>query len=196
VSGVPSPSGPILPPPPEDDGTIARMVFVVGAASAGLYGVVLLADFFGFQYFAGKFSLVLFLAGSIWCFGFLLLRTANQAASESYDLDRAALLAQHPDAAGEADSPIGRVSRQYEDLARRHDAISRVRSYSAALAVYGTACAAIASATVLVGIPGFWGLFDFLAILFLLGSLVIHVLGPRELTLLRPLTPILPARWQ
>jgi hypothetical protein len=172
------------------------MLFVVVTASAALYGVVLLADFFGFQYFAGKFSLVLFLAGSIWCFGFLLLRTANQAASESYDLDRATLLALHPEADGGSDSAIGRVSRQYQDLARRHDAVTQVRSYSAALALYGTACAGIASATVLVGIPGFWGLFDFLALVFLLGSLLIHVLGPRELTLLRPLASILPARWQ
>jgi hypothetical protein len=179
-----------------DDGTTARFVAMVLVVVGALYGITILADFYGFQYFAGKFSLGLFLVGSIWCVGFLLLRTDNQAATESYDLERAKLRALHPEADTGSTTPLHDVARRYDELARRHEAITRVRSYSAALTLYATAFAGIAAATVLVGIGGFWGLFDFFAVVLLVGALVVHVLGPYDRGLTRPLQGLLPARWQ
>ncbi len=169
---------------------------VVLVAVGALYGITVLADFYGFQYYAGKFSLGLFLAGSIWCVGFLLLRTDNQAATENYDLERAKLRAIHPEIDASDASPLLDVAHRYDELARRHEAITRVRSHSAALTLYATAFAGIAAATVLVGIGGFWGLFDFLAVVLLVGALIVHVLGPYDHGLTRPLRGFLPARWQ
>lgn len=180
-----------LPPPPLPDGTTTRMVVVVVVLVGAFYGITVLAGYGAFQYFAGKFSLGLFLAGSIWCVGFLLLRTANQAATESYDMRRNELRELHAD----SDGAVAMASR-YDAMARRHEEITRIRSLSAALTLYGTACAGFAAATVMVNIGGFWALLDFLAVILFTGALLIHVVGPGEREFTPRLHSMLPSRWQ
>ncbi len=196
------PETPPPPPPPTspataDDGTTLRIAVVVFVVGVTLYLIALLGDYYGLAFFAGKLSLGLFLAGSIWCVGFLLLRTANQAATESYDLEHERMLAQHWDDDSDGpDSLHARALQHYDELARRHEEIARTRAYSAAFSLYGTASAAVAAATVLVGIGGFWALLDFLAIVFLLGALIAYGLGSGHRDVTRHLDRFLPPRWQ
>lgn len=163
---------------------------------ASLYVVAIFADYYGLAFYAGRFSLALFLAGSVWAFGFLILRTQNQAATESYDLQSMALRATHPDVDPSGSSPIAEALQRYERLARRHESITRARSYSAVLTLLGTGFAAVAAATVLVNIGGFWVLFDFLAVMFLATALLVYALGSQQLTVVRHLDGLLPDRWR
>ena len=185
------------PPPPEpltDDGTVTRLLVVVIVVVAALFLVELLAAQGALTFFAGRLSLVLFLAGSVWCFGFLLLRTANQSATESYDLQRAALAATHGD---EGTPAVQGVLARYQSLSQRHWEITQTRSHSAALALYGTAAAAVAGLCVMSGIPGlFWALFDLLAVVLLTGAVLVHVLGQGRARVTRRLDRLLPSRWQ
>jgi hypothetical protein len=184
------------PPPPPSDGTVERFVVVVLVAVGALYGITVLADYFGFQYFEGRFSVALLLIASIWSVGFLLLRTENQAARELYELQADTFASLHPDLLSDSSSAFARAIGEFRALARRHGAIARTRSYSAALTFYAAVFAGIAAATVLVGIGGFWALFDFLSILLLVGALIVWALGPDQLGITHRLEAALPSRWR
>jgi hypothetical protein len=169
---------------------LAVVLFVVAA----LFLVELVAAGYTFAYYAGRLSLVLFLGGSVWCFGFLLLRTANQAATESYDLQRAELEALHGD---EGKVGVEEVLRRYGTLSRSHWEIARTRAHSAALTLYGTVCAGVAGLCVFAGFPGeFWALFDFLAVLLFTAAILLHVMGPGRPGLTHHVDRFLPPRWQ
>lgn len=179
-----------------DDGTIGRIVLMILVVAVALYSISLLADYNEVLFFAGKLSLGLFLVGSVWCVGFLLLRTANQAATESYDLEREKLSAVHGGGSSTPPPAIAAVLDRYATVSQRHREITQTRSHSAALTLYGTALAGIAGATIIIGIPGFWALFDFLAILLLLAALVLHGLGSGRPGITGRLDRFLPPRWQ
>ncbi|HTT72736.1 MAG TPA: hypothetical protein VMG99_01100 [Thermoplasmata archaeon] len=187
---------PDAPTTPEDEAVLTRGVVIAITVVGALYAIAILADWYGLQFLAGRLSLVLFVAGSVWTFGFLILRTLNQAATESYDLERATLLALHTPGSPDAPSSVGEVAERYATLARRHESITETRSYSAALALYGTAFSGVAGATVLVGITGWWGLFDFFAVVLLAGAVLVHLAGPGHSGAFRHLGRALPPRWR
>jgi hypothetical protein len=173
---------------------VSRILVVVLLVVAALFLVELLASYNTLLYYAGRLSFVLFLAGSIWCFGFLLLRTENQAATESYDLQRATLTALHSDDGSPA---VEALLARYAQLSRRHWEITQTRSHSAALTLYGTISAALAGLCVLAGFPGaFWALFDFFAVVLFAGALLIHMLGQGRRNVSQHVDRLLPARWR
>jgi len=69
-----TPSEPtVAPDAPIDEATLLRILAVIVGVTGSLYAIALLADYSQFAFFAGRLSLVLFLAGSVWGFGFLIL---------------------------------------------------------------------------------------------------------------------------
>jgi len=83
---------------------------------------------------------------------------------------------------------------RYSELVHRHREIATLRSASASLALVGAAAAGVAGATVLVGIEGIWAVGNFLAVMFLVAAVLVHVIGTGHPEVTRQLVRFLPGR--
>jgi hypothetical protein len=160
-----------------DEATLLRILAVIVGITGSLYAIALLADYAQFAFYAGRLSLVLFLAGSVWGFGFLILRDGHQDSAERYALELAKDQALRWDEDTTAAPDMPGLLHRYSDLVHRHREVATLRSASASLALFATAAAGVAGATVLVGIEGVWAVGNFLAIMFLVAAVLVHLVG-------------------
>jgi len=169
-----------------------RVIAIIIAVVGTLYGLALLADYYQFAFYAGRLSLVLFLAGSIWGFGFLILRDGHQDSAERYALELAKDKALKWDEEPKDAPEIPGLLHRYSELLHRHRELATLRSASASLVFYGTSGAAVAGATILVGIGGIWAVGDFLAVMLMVAAVLVYLIGVGHPEVTRHLVRFLP----
>ena len=175
-----------------DADELRRILVIIVAVVGALYATALLVDWFQVAFFAGRLSLVLFLAGSIWGFGFLILRDQHQDSAERYALEIAKDKALRWDEASSDAPEMPGVLHRYSELLHRHREVAWLRSASASLAFYATAGAAVAGATVLVGIGGIWAVGDFIAVMLLVVAVLVYLVGTGRPEVTRQMVRFLP----
>lgn len=169
-----------------------RVIAIIIAVVGTLYALALLVDYYQFSFYAGRLSLVLFLAGSIWGFGFLILRDGHQDIAERYALELAKDKALKWDAETKDAPEMPGLLHRYSELVHRHRELATLRSASASLVFYGTTGAGVAGATILVGIGGIWAVGDFLAVMLMVAAVLVYVIGAGHPEVTRHLVRFLP----
>jgi len=180
------------PAEPIDTGDLQRILVIIVAVVGALYATALLVDWNQVAFFAGRLSLALFLAGSIWGFGFLILRDSHQDSAERYALELAKDKALKWDEATPDSPDMPGLLHRYSELVHRHREVAWLRSASATLVFYATAGAAVGGTTVIVGIGGIWALADFLAVMLMVLAVLIYVVGTGHPEVTRRMVRVLP----
>jgi hypothetical protein len=173
-------------------GDLERVLVILVTVVGTLYATALLVDWNQVAFFAGRLSLTLFLAGSIWGFGFLILRDSHQDSADRYALELAKDKALKWDESSTDSPDIPGLLHRYSDLVHRHREVAWLRSASATLVFYATAAAGVAGATVLVGIGGVWALGDFIAVMLMVLGVLIYLVGTGRPDVTRQMVRILP----
>jgi len=174
------------------EGEFQRVIAIIVVVVGSLYAIALLVDYNQVAFYGGRLSLVLFLAGSVWGFGFLILRDGHQDSAERYALELAKDKALKWDEESKDAPDMPGLLHRYSELVHRHRELATLRSASASLAFYGTTGAAVGGATVVVGIGGVWAVGDFLAVMLLVSAVLVYMIGVGHPEVTRHLVRFMP----